>query len=557
MKYGLLSRRLETCGFKRASQSAIKILKGRISAFLVVLALLAACSPDSSAPIEPTVMSSTFDQDPVSVQITPGQPTTFPLPSSSAATATPTLTPPSLIPTTTATNPLESLVDARFAAAMRPSFEGDIAVAAGMPRYDLKLQIVPAVGTLRGSQRVAFSNRTSAVLADVALRLYPNFPRDVFGKGGDVRMDVTGASIGDQASTFDYVAQRTAVVLPLQPPLTPGQSTTVTISFTATIVRSRDGTWPLPAYYPMLAVHDGDGWRLDVTHFADHVYSESALYVAEIHVPTNLQVVASGSTAEVQEQGDGSAIYRVYTGPIREFGLTVGDFTVEQAMADDVAVNVYTARGSHLDAHQISQVAARALADFDRRFGPYPYRELDIHLLPYDYDGGDEYPGLILLYSAGQVGAGTRYVAAHEVAHQWWYGVIGNDIYRQPWLDEAFAQYSAIIYAEDVVGREVAASDWEREVQQRYDGAIADGDLSIGLPITAYPNFNVYYRTVYGKGSVFLRTLREELGDDIFFKALQMYYQRHRYGIAMTEDVQRAFEDASGRDLDSYFRIWV
>src|SRR4051812_16741952 len=394
-------------------------------------------------------------------------------------------------------------------------------------------------------------------LTDLALRLYPNFPRDVFGKGGDVRMDVTGASIDGLASTFDYAAQRTAVVLPFETALAPGQSATVAISFTATIAPWRDGTWPLPAYYPMLAVHDGASWRLDLTRFADHVYAESALYQAEIRLPANLQVAASGSTAAIQAHGDGSVTYRVSSGPIREFALTVGDFAVEQALAGDVAVNVYTARGSRLDARQISAVAAGALADFDRRFGAYPYRELDIHLLPYDYDGGDEYPGLILLYSAGHVGAGTRYVAAHEVAHQWWYGVVGNDIYREPWLDEAFAQYSGIIYAEDAASRAVAASDWEREVQRRYRGAVADGDLRIGLSITAYPNFSVYYRTIYGKGPVFLRMLREELGDEIFFKALQVYYRRHRYGIATTKDVQQAFEDASGRDLDRLFRGWL
>jgi hypothetical protein len=328
---------------------------------------------------------------------------------------------------------------------MRPLFEGDIAAAAGRPRYYLKLRINPTDGTLSGSERIMFSNGTSEALNDVVLRLYPNFPRDVFGKGGDVRMDVIGASVAGQASMFDYTAQRTAVVLPLEAPLAPGQSSTVVISFTATIAPSRDGTWPLPSYYPMLAVYETGRWRLDVTRFADHVYAESALYSAEIQVPANLQVVASGSTSAVQTHTDGSTTYVVNTGPIREFALTVGDFAVEQAIAGDVVVNVYKARGSGLDARQISQVAAGALADFDRRFGPYPYRELDIHLLPYDYDGGDEYPGLILLYSGGQVGAGTRYVAAHEVAHQWWYGVVGNDIYHQPWLDEALAQYSGII----------------------------------------------------------------------------------------------------------------
>lgn len=90
-----------------------------------------------------------------------------------------------------------------------------------------------------------------------------------------------------------------------------------------------------------------------------------------------------------------------------------------------------------------------------------------------------------------------------------------------------------------------------------YQGALADGDLPIGLGIHDYPSFNVYYRTIYGMGPVFLRELREELGDDVFFKALQTYYQRHRYSVATTLGFQRAFEEVSGQNLDAIFRAWV
>jgi aminopeptidase N len=449
---------------------------------------------------------------------------------------------------------------ADFGLAVRPAFADDIAANAGLPRYDLKMWIDPAEGVLTGTEQIFFANRAAAPLDHVALRLYPNFPRDVFGKGGDVRMDVTDASIDGQPAEIRYAAQRTAVLLPFAQPLGPERSATLVVSFTATIKPSDDGAWPLPSYYPMLAVHDGDSWRLDVTRFADHVYAQSAFYAVEITAPAELSIVASGMTTENRALGDGRTTHVIRSGPVREFALTVGDFVVEHGAAgagDAVAVNVYVARHSRLDAQQIARVASSALANFERRFGPYPYRELDMHLLPGDYDGGDEYPGLILLYSDGPVDAGTRYVATHEVAHQWWYGVVGNDIYRQPWLDEAFAQYSAIVYDEDSVGPAVARADWEREVMRRYRGALADGDLPIGRAIDDYPNFNVYYRTVYGKGAVFLRMVRAELGDEAFFKALQAYYRRHRYGIATTRDIQRAFEEASGRDLGALFRQWV
>jgi hypothetical protein len=531
-------------------------------AVLALFVFLAGCSPGDAARL--ATPSPARGSTIASAQIlmhtpTPGAQT--PVPASATTTPSAIARAP-LTPTAQPAPPPTPTVDqgADFVRAMRPGFAGDVAGNASLPRYMLRMRIAPDQGRLDGAEQIVFPNRTGAPLADVALRLYPNFPRDVFGKGGDVRMDVSGAAVAGQPIEARYAAQRTAVILPLPRPLDPGGAITLAITFTATIVPWRDGTWPLPSYYPLLAVRDGDRWRTDVTRFADRVYAESAFYAAEISVPANLSLVASGSTLATRPGSEGDMTYSVRGGPLREFAFAVGDFDAVHARAgaqDDVAVNVYVARGSGLDARQIARVAAGALADFDRRFGLYPYAELDIQLLPYDYDGGDEYPGLILLYSDGQVDAGTRYVTAHEVAHQWWYGLVGNDIYRQPWLDETFAQYSGIIYDEDIAGASVAAADWQREVLRRYQGALADGDLPIDLAIDGYPNFNVYYRTVYGKGAVFLRRLREQLGDDTFFKALHAYYRERRYGVATTADILRAFEQASGRDLRDLFRGWV
>jgi aminopeptidase N len=440
---------------------------------------------------------------------------------------------------------------------MRPAFAGDIAASSAMPHYELQLWLDPAAGVISGTEQITLTSPAREPLAELALRLYPNFPKDVFGKGGDVQMQIGGAAVNGRAAEPRYAAQRTAALLPIAPPLAPGATASVSISFTATIRPWRDGSWPLPSYYPMLAAYDAGGWRLDVTRFADHVYADSAVYAATISAPSDLTVVASGSTVAAIAGSDGRTTWRVRSGPVREFALAAGRFAEARAAAGDVAVNVYAARSSQLDRAEVARVAAGALADFDRRFGAYPYAELDILLLPYEYDGGDEYPGLIIQYADGPIDAGARYVTAHEVAHQWWYGVVGNDIYRQPWLDEALAQYSAIIYAEDVAGAGVTAADWKREVLRRYRGALADGDMPAGLGIDGYPSFNVYYRTVYGKGAVFLRALRDQLDDDAFFQGLRLYAQRARYRVASTRDALAAFEDASGQDLRALFERWL
>ena len=442
-------------------------------------------------------------------------------------------------------------------AGLRPAFAGDIAAHPDLPRYDLRLQLDPARRTLLGQEQIRYVNTGETALDSIALRLYPNFPRDVFGRGGDVSMRIDGAAVDGQAVAPQPAAKGTAALLPLAQPLAPGASATLTISVTTTVRPASDGVWQLASADPLLAIRDSSGWRLDVTTFADRVYAASALYRATIRAPARLTVAATGSTVAQRSLPDGGAEWSVVAGPVREFAFVAGDLVAARASAGEVAVNVWTARRSRLDARQIARVAADALLVYERRFGPYPYRELDLHLLRGSFDGGDEYPGMIMMTSGGAVGAGTRYVAAHEVAHQWWYGVVGNDIFHQPWLDEALAQYSGVIYAEDSAGSATAKADWEREVLRRYRGALSDGDLPVGLGLSDYGSFNVYYRTVYGKGPVFLQKLRAELGDPVFFDGLRRYYAEQRYGIATTAALRRAFEEASGRDLGTWFTVWV
>lgn len=448
--------------------------------------------------------------------------------------------------------------------AMRPLFANDITTYHNLPTYDLHMWISPEQGNLVGSEQIVFPNTTGVPLYTIVLRLYPNFPKDVFGRGGNVHMEITSTQVEGKTVVSTYAAQQTALQIPLPQALLPGQSTTLDITFSATVKAWDDGNWPLIGYYPMLAVYDESGWRMDVTSFADKIYAESALYAAEITVPTHLSVAATGSTVDTYVHGNGTTTYTIYSGPSRDFALTVGLFDVVSRKAsmrygldNSVDINVYTDRGSSLYAHQIAHMAVETLEFYEERFGAYPYRELDIHLMPWRYDGGDEHPGLILLFSDAQVDDGTRYVAAHEIAHQWWYSVVGNDVYYMPWLDEALAQYSSIIYTKDIENSRVAQSNWEREVLQRYYQSQAYGDMPIGLSVYAYPNFNTYYQTVYGKGAFFLDTLRTRIGDRAFFAGLQTYYQRHRYGVATTYDLQQAFEEASGQSLDDLFRLWV
>jgi len=168
-----------------------------------------------------------------------------------------------------------------------------------------------------------------------------------------------------------------------------------------------------------------------------------------------------------------------------------------------------------------------------------------------------EYPTLVVVRH-GEAGE-PEFVTAHEVAHQWWYGIVGNDVLQEPWLDESFANYSAVIYYEEAHGREAARSVYQERVLSRYESIHgSDQDGPVGRSIhdfaeAGHPSGPI----IYGKGAVFLETLRQEIGDEAFFSTLQEYYRRHRYGEATGRGFLGVAEEVAGRDLDEIYEAWV
>ncbi|HYF66224.1 MAG TPA: M1 family metallopeptidase, partial [Herpetosiphonaceae bacterium] len=439
--------------------------------------------------------------------------------------------------------------------ALKP--ESAAADLAGKPaRYEMDIDADPEAGTFSGSQVIVYSNATGAVLPDLALRSYVNFPPDVMGDGGDTEMNVLSASADGQPLAIRREAQGTLFRLALPAPLQPGATISLLTTFAGTLKPWDDGSWPFVSSYPLLAEWDGGDWRREVTRFPDRVYAQAALYDVTVTLPSDLEVFASGSP--ITSSDDGATITtRFVSGPIREWAASFGRFEAVSGVTDGITVTAYQAQGAGLDLERIRAMAAGSLASYEERFGPYPYRELDLHAMDWGGDAGVEYPGYTLILINGQVNRRTDFVVAHEVAHQWWYAVVGNDIYRAAWLDESFATYSAMVAGSDVLGADAAAAYYEQEIEQAYRNGVNNGDYPAGLAIDEYPSFNAYYRAVYGKGAVFLATLRDELGDEAFFAGMRSYYAAERHGVGTRAEFQAAMEAAAGRPLGALFDEWL
>src|SRR5690606_25451358 len=109
-------------------------------------------------------------------------------------------------------------------------------------------------------------------------------------------------------------------------------------------------------------------------------------------------------------------------------------------------------------------------------------------------------------------------LVAHEVAHQWWYGLVGINPHRDAFLDEGLAEYAAVLYFERRYGPEAAEAQMDQGVLLRYlTWLVNDRDHVAHQPTIAFPDAGAYYTMTYRKAALGFEALRVAMGDEAFF----------------------------------------
>jgi hypothetical protein len=339
----------------------------------------------------------------------------------------------------------------------------------------------------------------------VVLRLWANGPRP------PAQIDAT---VRDLASTQP---DPTTLEVDLGRTLAPGERVTLVVDFHLVVTGSandrisRSGdTLRLGSALPLLAWEPGVGWAREppTSGFAEATTSPAADWTLRLDVPGGYDVLASGRRGP-----DGA--WRA-TGA-RDVGISVGRFTSTAAAVvagTEVTVGVDDAVGEDAAAY-LARVRA-SIDAMDDRYGPFPFDTFTLAITP-DLGGGIEYPGHVM-QGPGTIGRTTP----HEVAHQWFYGQVGNDQGRDPWLDEGLASW-AEFRQEGAVG-EAVARDIPSAAENR-----------AGEPMTYWEtNQDGYYPGVYVQPAAALAALGPpELVDC----ALRLYVATNAWRIARPGDL--------------------
>ena len=448
-------------------------------------------------------------------------------------------------------------------AAMREGFENDVITYGRIPYYRFRLDVQTDPVHVTGRADVTYTNLTGGALDEIVFRLYPNaFERLPPLEVGDV--DVAGEVVRARMQVQD-----TVLTVPLSEELSPNEAVTVGIDFTFSVptesfiawgrISDVEGIAVLSSFLPLLSVvEDGEWWTEFPAGPGDPAYSEVAFFDVTVAISSFQKVAASGTMIE-HNPGGATDTYRYVTGPMRDFSLAFSeDFELDTDTADGITVNVWSLPGEDATDDAVLNDSVESLVLFNEIFGEYPYGEIDVvqsNMLA----SGIEYPGVFYISSKlwNPDAVALRHVVVHEMAHEWWYGLVGNDQVGEPWIDEGLAEFSYDLY-ERTIALPPGWPDARLYYQTELDDYLDDvGETeSIGRAAVTYEG-RQYRVFVYSAGALFYNELEDMFGVDAVAEYLADYYEQHRYGIATNESVRALIDEHFGAEGTALFDAWI
>ncbi|MBW8825515.1 MAG: hypothetical protein JF603_04060 [Acidobacteria bacterium] len=379
------------------------------------------------------------------------------------------------------------------------------------PRYRLAVTVDLARGVVDGQLAVRFV--PDLPTDRLVFRLWPNGPRSAAG----------GSRLATGRVTVDGVVQAsqrpnpTTLVVPLGRTQAAGSAVEASMAWQLTLpsrptndrlARTGDAV-RMGSFFPILPWEPGAGWRLEppTSGFAEASTAPAADFVYSISVPPGIDVLASGV-------GQGGT-WRAYGA--RDIAISLGHFRTATAKAGPVRVVVGVDRQVGDDPQAYLALAVRSITDFAARFGPYPWPQYTLSITP-GLRGGIEYPGHVM-----QGPSTANRTTPHEIGHQWFYGMVGDDQGRDPWLDEGLATWAEARFLGNL-----QASFAHRSIPVAAAGRL-------GRPMTFWePRLGIYYAGVYAQGAKALAALG--LADEVDC-ALRHYVAANAFRIARPSDL--------------------
>ncbi|MFM9944899.1 MAG: M1 family metallopeptidase [Bacteroidia bacterium] len=471
--------------------------------------------------------------------------------------------------------------------------------------YNIEVTLDDQKHILRGFETMEYINNSPNALGEIYIHLWPNAYKNnhtafavqqlensktsfYFAKDYERGyIDSLDFFINGNGTTwaFDTDNQDIAKII-LNNPLKPGEKCIISTPFLVKIPKvfsrlGHDGqTYNITQWYPKPAVYDVNGWNpmpyLDQGEF----YSEFGSFDVKINLPKNYIVAATGVLISEDEnlfrneKGTNTGIIEntfcktpIKTVEFRQdsihdfawfasknFGIKAGSIVIG---GKTIETFVYSQKKEDLNGKNMEAIKT-ALTYYSANAGNYPYSHATVVKSELKAGGGMEYPMITVCDFL------NREVIIHEVGHNWFYGILANNERRYPWMDESINSYfeTEAMKESDVTKVQTKresfidkATDFSLDLMA-VNASRINTSQAVGLHSADYTDLN-YGAMVYGKGALVFKHLRVYLGDEIFKKCFNTYYQTWKYKHPLPGDMQQVFETVSGKKLDWFFQTII
>ncbi|KUO68857.1 MAG: hypothetical protein APF77_19870 [Clostridia bacterium BRH_c25] len=449
----------------------------------------------------------------------------------------------------------------------------------GTHDYTMKLELDTLNKKISGRQTVSFINNEDVSIDEAYFHIYPNAFRNLGGSIVIKEVKVNGNDsqyrIEGQDSTLLYI--------PLPGSLEPGKRDQIFMEYEISIPKEGgqgfgdrfgygSNTYNLGNFFPIAAVYENGSWdKHPYDEKGDAFYSETSNFDVEITAPAEQVIAASGYVDSLEVSGK-KQTYVIKAYSVRDFAFVSSDmFKMEEAMVNGTVIRSYAA--SSRKAKKVLDFSTEAIRIFNKQYGKYPYPACSV--VQSDIGGGMEYPNLVMIesneygnvtlgnffasYYFGKPKGSFEFIVVHELAHQWWYGIVGNDEYREAWIDEPLTQYSTLEYYRQRYGQEEFDRLYNRYIKlgvNMYLLAGAGEDKPLNRSLDQFLH-DEYYILIYNKGTMMYKDLNDQLGDEKFDKLLRTLFERYKFKVVSGEDLIALTSEIAGEDMSGFYSRWL
>ena len=420
--------------------------------------------------------------------------------------------------------------------------------------------------------RLSFDPATKTVFGDTTVQLKPlknNFSTvtlDAVGmKYESVRLENPGAGGGGKNLKYRQLGEKITVTLDKS--YAPEELISIRFKYSC---RPAKGIYFVPAGKE----HSAQIWTQGEPEEAHHWFpsydfpDDKATTEQFLTVKSDETAVANGELLGTEQNPNGTKTVHYKMSMPHSVYLTsfvIGKYVKIEDQYKDVPLGYYVYPGTESIVPKAYGKTKEMFRVFEQLTGiDYPYNKYDQTIVAsFTFGGMENITATTMadteIFGVEILPGAVEDLVSHELAHSWFGNLVTCRNWAELWLNEGFATFMEAAWRERAYGRD----DYLRKIREDADRFLAEDSVSRpgrrhGLfNQLARPDETIFDTTTYQKGGAVVHTLREEVGDENFWKAVNIYLNRHKFANVETPDLKRAMEEAAGRDLTWFFNQWV